>query len=48
MVDLGRLATAVATSPLVPVQNSAAQHRMDAALGRVGGSRVPVQKRVGS
>lgn len=47
MVDLGGLLAAVPAGPAVPMQDRAAQHRVDAALGRIGRGRIPVQEWVG-
>lgn len=47
MVDLGRLAAAVAADPLVPLQHGAAQQRVDSPLRGIGSSRIPVEEGMG-
>ncbi|MGN6255870.1 MAG: hypothetical protein ACTHO8_12955 [Solirubrobacterales bacterium] len=47
MVDLGRLAAAVAADPPVPLEDGAAQQRMDSPLGGIGSGRVPVEEGIG-
>lgn len=44
MVDLGRLAAAITAGPLVSLQDSAAQQRVDSPLRGIGGSRIPVEE----
>lgn len=48
VVNLGGLAAAVFTNPSVAIEDRATENRVNAALGRIGRGRVPVQERVGS
>jgi hypothetical protein len=47
MVDLGRLAAAVAAGPVIAMQDCSPEQRMDSPLGGIPGSGIPVEKWVG-